>query len=86
MSNITFLDLNSIDSPSKDISSNEDISKLQNIITKVLEELLNGFLSVGFPIPLARGVSLVSPKLELLPGTIYIYDNPTYVPTTYRKL
>jgi hypothetical protein len=79
VSKITFLDLNSIDSPMmNDTSNKDDIQKLQNIATKVFEELLNGFLSVGFPIPLANGASLKEPKMELFQDTIYFSDNLTY--------
>jgi hypothetical protein len=75
--NVTYMNFQIDDSPMKKLSDDE-VAILKRIVTVILEELLNGFLSVGFPIPLLDGVTLDNPQLQVLPGSIYVVSNLTY--------
>jgi hypothetical protein len=75
--NVTYMNFQIDDSPMKKLSDDE-VAILKRIVTVILEELLNGFLSVGFPIPLLDGVVLDNPQLQMLPGSIYVNSNLTY--------
>jgi len=58
----------------------DDIKNLQSIFISIAEEIVNAVLSIGFPLPLVDGVSLVNPTVKLLPRTLYIGSNLTYSP------
>jgi hypothetical protein len=75
--NVTYMNFQVDDSPMKKLSADE-VAILKRIVTLILQELLNGFLSVGFPIPLLDGVTLDTPRLQILPGSVFVVSNLTY--------
>jgi len=77
--NITRVKLDKVESPLETLSD-YDVAELERIVAIVLEELINGFFSRGFPIPLVDGVSMVQPSVQVLPGSIFVSSNFTYTP------